>query len=178
MDHLTLHTHVCVHLLILSSMVHGQICTVFFANKNKQLTPALAVSLSCVVRGKYTFTWQMGTWAFNRKPGYSVSQFLLKQELSARTFESCLPFFSPLLFFQLDASFACSGYKHRAKGGGTPSISGPLRPPGGIEVWRTSVFGTACVSVFSVCLWGHLYANAKQPIGVANYKGTFVCARH
>lgn len=33
----------------------------------------------------------------------------------------------------------------------------------------------ACVSVFSVCLRGHLYANAKQPIGVANYSWAFVC---
>lgn len=72
---------------------------------------------------------------------------------------------------------ACGGYKHEAKGREHPVLSGPQRPPRGVEVWRTSVLGTACVSVFSVCLRGHLYANVKQAIGLANYSGAFVCAR-
>lgn len=55
----------------------------------------------------------------------------------------------------------------RARGEGRerPVLSGPQRPPRGVEVWPTSVLGTACVSVFSVCLQGHLYANVKQAIG-------------
>lgn len=72
---------------------------------------------------------------------------------------------------------ACGGYEHEAKGRERPVLSGPQRPPRGVEVWRTSVLGTACVSVFSVCLRGHLYANVKQAIGLANYSGAFVCAR-
>lgn len=72
---------------------------------------------------------------------------------------------------------ACGGYEHAAKGRERPVLSGPQRPPRGVEVWPTSVLGTACVSVFSVCLRGHLYANVKQAIGLANYSGAFVCAR-
>lgn len=56
----------------------------------------------------------------------------------------------------MGASLLVSGYKHKTEGGGggggEPNISGPLRPPGGVEVWRTSVLGMACVSVFSACL--------------------------
>lgn len=77
----------------------------------------------------------------------------------------------------MDASFACGGYEHAAKGRERPVLSGPQRPPRGVEVWPTSVLGTACVSVFSVCLRGHLYANVKQAIGLANYSRAFVCAR-
>lgn len=69
-----------------------------------------------------------------------------------------------------------SGYK-QVEGRENPDLSGPQRPPVGVEVWRTSVLGMTCVSVFSVCLQGHLYANVKQPIGVANYSWAFVCAR-
>lgn len=72
---------------------------------------------------------------------------------------------------------ACGGYEHEAKGRERPVLSGPQRPPRGVEVWPTSVLGTACVSVFSVCLRGHLYANVKQAIGLANYSGAFVCTR-
>lgn len=70
---------------------------------------------------------------------------------------------------------ACSGYTHGVEGG-LPQHKWTPETSWRVEVWRTSVLGMACVSVFSVCLWGHLYANAKQPIGVANYSRAFVCA--
>ena len=54
--------------------------------------------------------------------------------------------------FVMDASLPVVGTSTRRREGGYPDISGPLRPPGGVEVWRTSVLGMACVSVFSVCL--------------------------
>lgn len=121
----------------------------FCITKTSDLTPAPCVSVSPCGQGKKSVL------SHDRRLCGPLTGSLatLFHNLSRNKKRAPRAMVVPTVFLcVMDASLPVVGTSTRRREGGYPDISGPLRPPGGVEVWRTSVLGMACVSVFSVCL--------------------------